>query len=604
MSVTIPLGLCFTVVTRGALEDNVRSYRFPLLTIALASAQDISGEWNGTLNTAAQSLKFVLHLAKNGYGSLKATLDRAEQGVNGIPVRWATINNSHLYREVDAVHATYEGKINEDASELKGTWDQGASFEFNLRYEAAGEKPASRAGKPSDINGDWLGVLDTGMGRLRVVLHITNTKKGLTATVGSPDQNFEGLPVTITRNGFSLKFEMKTVGRAEELQIPEFSYDGTIQPDLGSINGTWSQLSRSIPLVLKRVKSTAELELHRPQNPVKPYPYREEEITYRNPKANVQLAATITIPAGTGPFPAVLLMAGSGPHDRDETVMGHKPFLVLADYLTRKGIVVSRADKRGVGRSGGDYAQVVMADFVADADAGIAYLKSRPEVDAKKIGLLGHSEGATEAPMTAVHNRDVAFVVMMAGTGVPFNQILPEQSRLMDQAAGKDAAVVDQNLALEREALALLEKDKDKDQAMVEKDLRETLAGEGPDALLTAQIKFLSSPWFRSFLDYDPAPTLTKLTCPVLVLNGSKDVQVPPQQNLPAIRKALEAGHNRDFEIDELPGLNHLFQNAKTGAPNEYGEIEETMSPLALEKVARWILKESAARSVQQQATR
>lgn len=175
---------------------------------------------------------------------------------------------------------------------------------------------------------------------------------------------------------------------------------------------------------------------------------------------------------------------------------------------------------------------------------------------------------------------------------------------MIDQAAGKDAAVVEENLALERGALAVLEKDKDKDQAMVEKDLRETLAGEVPDALLTAQIKFLSSPWFRSFLDYDPVPTLSKLTCPVLVLIGSKDVQVPPQQNLPAIRKALEAGGNRDFEIDELPGLNHLFQTAKTGAQSEYAEIEETMSPVALEKIARWILKESAARSVKQQATR
>jgi uncharacterized protein len=445
--------------------------------------------------------------------------------------------------------------------------------------------PAHKPAKASDLDGNWLGTLDTGLGTLRVVLHILNTEDGLAATLDSPDQNAKGIPVTsITRNGVKLNFAVDSIGG---------SYEGTISADLGSFEGTWTQLGKSLPLALKRVKGEAALERKRVQNPVKPYPYKEEEVTYDNAAAKIVLGATLTLPAGKGPFPAVLLMSGSGPHDRDETLMGHKPFLILADYLTRKGIVVLRADKRGVGKSGGDYSTAVMADFASDADAGVEYLKTRPEVDPHKIGLIGHSEGAVEAPMSAAHNPNVAFIVMMAGLGVPGDQLLPEQMRRIEAASGKSQDEIEKDVALQTEILALVEKDKD--DTALDKDLREKLAGKVPEAQMGMQVKTVSSPWFRDLLQYDPAPTLSKLTCPVLVLNGEKDVQVPPEQNLPAIRKALEAGGNKQFEIDELPGLNHLFQPAKTGAISEYSEIEETMSPVALEKVASWILKQTAS---------
>jgi uncharacterized protein len=570
-----------------------------LLTTLVSLAQDVTGDWNGTLKANGAELRLVLHLTRNPDGSLQATIDSIDQGANGIPVTSATLNNSQLNLQVDAVHGTYEGKVNANASEIDGTWTQGAPLALDFHRGGIAAKSAPKPAKPSDIDGDWLGTLDTGMGKLRLVLHIVNTEDGLTATADSLDQNAKGMPVTtITRTGTSLKFEMKSIGG---------SYDGTIGSDLASISGTWSQLGNSFPLLLKRVKNAAELEPpRRPQNPVKPYPYREEEVTYRNPVANIELAATITIPQGKGPFPAVLLMSGSGPNDRDESLMGHKPFLVLADYLTRKGIVVLRADKRGVGKSGGDYSKVVMTDFASDADAGVTYLKTRPEVDAHKIGLVGHSEGAIEAPMAAVQNPDVAFLVMMAGPGVPGNELLPEQARLIEQAAGKNQNEIDKDLSKQHEMLAVLETDKNKDQATLERDLRQHLAGQAGQmsaAQLDMQIKVLTSPWFRSLLDYDPTSSLAKLTCPVLVLNGSKDLQVPPEQNLPAIRKALEAGGNKDFEIDELDGLNHLFQTAKTGAVGEYGEIEETMSPVALEKVAEWILRQSAAQKARSVAS-
>lgn len=442
-------------------------------------------------------------------------------------------------------------------------------------------KPAPKPAKPSDIDGDWLGTLDTGMMKLRLVLHIVNTDQGLTATMDSPDQGANGIPVnSITRTGTEFKFEMKSIGG---------SYVGTISTDLSTINGTWTQMGKSWPMVLKPLKNKSELELKRPQNPVKPYPYREEEVSYSNPTAKIQLAATLTIPSGKGPFPAVLLIAGSGPHDRDESLMGHKPFLVLADYLTRKGIVVLRADKRGVGKSGGDYSKAVMEDFASDAEAGVAYLKTRAEVNPHKIGLVGHSEGGIEAPMAAVKDPDVAFVVMMAGPGVPGDEILDKQVVLIGLAAGKSQSEVDKDAAIQRDVLAVVKKDDDP--AALDKDLRVVMAGKVPDAQMGMQIRMVSSPWFRDFILYDPAVTLSKVTVPVLAINGEKDLQVPPSQNLPPIRKALAAGGNKNFEVVELPGLNHLFQTAKTGGVAEYSEIEETMSPVALEKVASWILK-------------
>jgi len=559
------------------------TFAFILLATAVSFAQDITGDWNGTLSINGAELRLVLHVTKNPDGTLKSTLDSVDQNAKGIPVASTTLKDSTLDLKVEAVNGTYEGKVSADAKEIVGTWTQGAGLPLTFHRGAIAEKPAPKPAKPSDIDSDWLGTLDTGMGKLRLVLHITNTDQGLTATMDSLDQGANGIPVTsVVRNGASLKFDMQGIGGA---------YDGTISADLASFSGTWTQLGKSWPLEFKHVKNAAELAPRaRPQNPVKPYPYKEDEVTYKNAKADIQLAATITIPPGKGPFPAVLLMSGSGPHDRDESLMGHKPFLVLADHLTRAGIVVLRADKRGCGRSGGNYAAAVMADFASDGDAGVAYLKTRPEVDPGRIGLIGHSEGGIEAPMAAVNNRDVAFVVMMAGTGVRGDQILTAQQRLIEQSIGKTPAEIEKDAVTQREIFAIL--GKDEDESAGEKELRAVLAGSVPDAQIGMQIKVLTSPWFRDFVKYDPAHTLNKLVCPVLAINGEKDLQVPPDQNLPAIRKALEAAGNKNFEVIEFHGLNHLFQTAKTGSIAEYAEIEETMSPAVMEKISSWVLKQ------------
>ncbi|HTS34273.1 MAG TPA: alpha/beta fold hydrolase [Candidatus Solibacter sp.] len=552
-----------------------------LAAASFAHAQDISGDWQGTLRAGASELRLVLHITRAADGTLKSTLDSIDQGANGIRVTSTTFKDSKLNLDVTDVHGTYEGKVSPDGKTIAGTWIQGQALplEFTRAEKAAALKPA----KPSDIDGAWMGSIDTGAIKLRVVFHITNTADGLTATLDSPDQGVQGIPTTsVTRTGASLKIEVPKVSG---------SYEGTIAADLSSIDGKWTQGGGVMPLVLKPLKDQTELAPpKRPQNPTRPYPYREEEITYDNKVENVTLAATFTIPQGKGPFPAVLLITGSGPQDRDESLLGHKPFLVLSDYLTRHGIAVLRADDRGVGKSTGIFAKATTADFATDVEAGVAYLKTHREVDPHKIGLIGHSEGGVIAPMVAARNQDVAFIVMMAGTGVPGDQILPAQGEAIEVASGKSPAEAAKNATREKEILALIESEKD--EAVLDKELKEKMKDDTPEAQIGAKIAQLTSPWFRYFLTYDPATALRKVTCPVLDINGSLDKQVLPAQNLPAIRKALEESGNRHFEVDELPGLNHLFQTAKTGSPMEYAQIEETMSPAALEKISTWILKQ------------
>ncbi len=558
-----------------------------VLTLALgaasvASAQNLAGDWQGTLKPAGAELRLVLHITKADDGSWKGTLDSVDQGANGIPVTSISLTESKLKFTMDSIHGSYDGTVNADATEISGTWTQGQSLPLDFKRTTTPVKSQHAPAKASDIDGAWMGTLDAGTAKLRLVFHITNTADGLTATMDSLDQDMKGLPVTkVTRDGSSLKLELKQLGGV---------YEGTIDKDRESISGTWSQSGNSLPLQLKRVKDSAELEVPRPQNPTKPYPYREEEVSFENSGAGIKLAGTLTIPPGKGPFPAVVLVAGSGAHDRDEALMGHRPFLVLSDYLTRRGIAVLRYDKRGVGESGGTYATATTADFADDAEAGLAYLETRAEVDRRKIGLIGHSEGGMIAPLLAARNSSVAFIVMLAGPGIPGDELLVEQTLLIAEANGQTHETAEKAAGEERIILSLVKDETDS--AVLEKKLREQLTGQVPEAQIGAAIKSTSSPWFRYFISYDPAATLRKVKCPVLAVIGSKDLQVPPEQNIPAIRKALGDAGNQKFEIDELPGLNHLFQTAKTGSPAEYAQIEETISPIALEKIAVWVAKQ------------
>ncbi|HEY7406237.1 MAG TPA: alpha/beta hydrolase [Candidatus Angelobacter sp.] len=538
---------------------------------APATASPVAGDWQGTLQAGVQQLHLVLHITQAPDGALSASMDSLDQGAKGIVIDKISFQEGKLSFTSNSVHGTYEGKLTADST-IEGAWTQGQSLPLTFK----------RAVTASDIDGYWMGTLDAGSAKLRVLFRITSTPEGLQATLTSIDQGGGAIPVTsVKREGLNITMEIKNVGG---------SFTGVFDQTLTKIEGTWSQNGANRPLTVNRTdpgKISASAK-PRPQEPQKPYPYRAEDVKYENKSAAITLGGTLTLPQGKGPFPAVLLITGSGPQDRDEALLGHRPFLVLADYLTRKGIAVLRVDDRGVGDSTGNFSTATTADFATDVEAGVAYLKTRPEVDTHKIGLVGHSEGGVIAPMVAARNRDLAFIVMMAGTGVPGDQVIAEQTRLILEADGLSHEAAAKRGASELETLALVKQEKDP--AVLAQKLREKLAGTLPEAQIGAAIMQANSPWMRYFINYDPAITLSKVTCPVLVLNGAKDLQVPPAQNLPPIRRALEAAGNKHFEIVELPGLNHLFQTATTGSPSEYSQIDETMAPVALEKIASWIV--------------
>jgi len=452
-----------------------------------------------------------------------------------------------------------------------------------------------KGAETEDIEGVWMGTLKFSVVELRIVFKINSNADGtLAATMDSPDQGAENIAVSkVTFENGRLYLESKVI---------QGTYEGQIKED-GSIEGKWQQGGISFPLPLKRIDEAPTL--HRPQEPKKPYPYLEEEVTYENEKAGIKLAGTLTIPHSEGPFPAVILITGSGGQDRNETVCGHRPFLVLADYLTRKGIAVLRVDDRGVGGSTGNLLEATSEDFAGDVLTGVNYLKSRKEVNPKKIGLIGHSEGGIIAPIAAVRSSDVAFIVLMAGTGLTGEEIIYLQSDLILKTVGASDKILAIQRTSSEQIFEILKHEKDNTAAekkirKIMTDILTKLSKEEKDALgaseatMEIQLKMLLSRWCRFFLTYDPKPALTKVKCPVLAINGQLDLQVPPKENLSAIEGALKTGGNTNYTIQELPKHNHLFQSAQTGAISEYAKIEETISPIALKAITQWILKQTS----------
>lgn len=447
-----------------------------------------------------------------------------------------------------------------------------------------------------EIQGIWEGKLQVPGSNLRIVFRITKTPEGnLTATMDSPDQGVTGIPVDeVLLQDNNLSIGIKAIAGI---------YEGIISQDYTEIEGDWKQAGASFPLLLQKVEKTAEIS--RPQEPKKPFPYIEEEVKYENRQAGIVLAGTLTLPAKEGFFPAVLLISGSGPQDRNETVFGHQPFLVLADHLTRQEIAVLRVDDRGIGESAGDFSQATSEDFASDVQAGIEYLKTREEINPKQIGLIGHSEGGLIAPMVAVQSPDVAFIILMAGPGLPGENILYMQNKLISKAAGMSEEKIDRNRYYNERLYSLI-KEEENEEILIEKatsvfdeyftELTEEEKGEigDWDTYVAGQLQGLLSPWFKFFLTYDPRPTLSKVSCPVLAIIGEKDLQVPPKENLKSVEEALKAGGNKNYLVKELPGLNHIFQTAQTGSPDEYAMIEETIAPMALEVISNWILEQTS----------
>ncbi len=453
--------------------------------------------------------------------------------------------------------------------------------------------PALLSQENVKIHGIWQGTLAVSGMELRILFKVEGqSPDSLTAKMDSPDQGAKNIPVSnVIVKGDSVVFQVAAV---------RGSYRGEFESN-ELIKGNWSQSGMTFPLELKRTEK--EFELNRPQEPEKPYPYLEEEVTYFNATDSIELAGTLTMPKSDAPFPAAILISGSGAQNRNAEIFGHKPFLVLADHLTRNGIAVLRVDDRGVGGSEGNIATSTSSDFASDVMAGIQFLKSRENINSSQIGLIGHSEGGIIAPIVANRMDDVDFIVLMAGTGLPGEDILYLQGELIFRAIGVDEETIEKNKRRHEKIFHELKTEKNDSLAkkkiiqIIKNSLDDMAEAEKQatgisDKNIEQQVEGLVSPWFRYFLTFDPRNVLKQVTCPVLAIIGEKDLQVPPEDNLQEIERALKEAGNQNVTVKMLPGLNHLFQTAGTGAPSEYGKIEETMSPVALELISDWILKQ------------
>jgi len=554
----------------------------PAPAAAAVPAPSIAGDWLGALEVQGQALHLAIHLTKNEDGSLGATLDSIDQGAKGIKVDKVGYKDGVLTLELTAISARYEGTVGKDGAEIAGTWSQGpGSIPLKFTRGKAPEAPAAKAVPSDPIKPLWMGSLEVPGGKLRLVVHMARADDGvISATIDSLDQGANGLKVesAVFKDG-KLTLELKSLGAR---------FEGTANKEGTEVTGQWIQGGAPMPLVLKAIdKMPATL---RPQEPKPPLPYSEEEVAYVSAPSSVKLACTLTMPKTGAPYPAVVLITGSGPEDRNETVFGHRPFLVLADHLTRSGVAVLRCDDRGVGGSAAGPPDATSDSFADDALAGVAYLKTRKEIDPARIGLCGHSEGGLVAPIAAARSKDVAFIVLLAGPGVPGSEIILDQTRLIMKAEGATDADIEKATSASAKVFAAIREEKDP--KLAEARVRKELAAS-PEALTPQQIdqraRIALSPWFRYFLTYDPAPTLSKVGIPVLALNGERDLQVPAAANIGAIRAALDAGGNKDYTAKILPGLNHLFQESKTGSPTEYASIEQTFAPSALTTISDWI---------------
>ena len=409
------------------------------------------------------------------------------------------------------------------------------------------------------------------------------------ATMDSPDQL-----------AYDIKIDEVTVKEGEitlDISAIHAQYIGKLTEDKKGMRGNWVQ---GVPLELN-LKKTAGKTLQRPQEPLGPFPYKIETVTYANKKADgIKLAGTLTIPEGEGKHPVVILISGSGPQDRDESILKHKPFWVLADYLSRNGIAVLRFDDRGVGESEGTFAGATSADFATDVMAGIDFLREHSSIDANKIGLMGHSEGGLIAPMVASKDKKLAFIILLAGVGVPGHELLLQQM----EDIMKEKGTAENSLEAVRKVNTKLYQTilKDKKDKLGVNELKEAIKEELgaisekdkvelglSDAALRQGLATLQSPWMRYFIRSVPDNYLKKVKCPVLALNGDKDLQVAGKVNLDAIKTSLNKAKNKNFKCELLPNLNHLFQTCETGAVEEYIKIEETFAPSAMELIKEWI---------------
>lgn len=437
------------------------------------------------------------------------------------------------------------------------------------------------------IEGVWQGELNVQGNKLTMVFRVEASDNGYQLFMDSPDQKVTDIPVDkITLHNDSIIIIVNAV---------KGTFSGIVKGDL--IDGSWSQGNMDFPLILERTNSYEKLT--RPQDPLEPFPYNVKDVTFFNSKDSISLAGTVTYPKGDGPFPGLILISGSGPQNRNEEVLGHRPFLVLADFLTKKGYAVLRYDDRGIGESEGDYALSTTLDFSDDAMYAFDYLESLTFTDNSRTGILGHSEGGMIAPIVAAQKGNVDFIILLAGTGMPLEYVLYKQGEDVFRSEGYDDFFIQFQKNFQEKMYSIIKSSMpDK---LIEDSLRSLYAQyneSAPDGAppltkeaIEANITALMSPWYRTVLTLDPRDYLLKVNCPVLAINGENDVQVYYKDNLREIENALKKGGNQDITVLSLPGINHMMQESESGAVSEYGEIEQTISPKVLDAIDTWLKK-------------
>ena len=562
--------------------------------------------WYGKLDAGSREFRFLITV-NSPLSNPTASLKSFDEGGADFDLDKFSYDGKSLTFEITKTKAVYRGERSETGDSISGTWQQGFA-KLPLRFERVDAPPAE---KPDEV---WVGTLDAGLAKLKLQFRIYRTAEAEQLLVmDSLSQGAGGFKGTATEAEGKLIFKVGALGA---------SFTGTRDASGEKLPGKYKQGPGEFDLVLERRAEPEVFEtlsLRRPQTPKAPFPYRSEDVKFENKAANLTLAGTLTLPEGAGPFPAAILISGSGPQDRDETLAGHKPFLVLADHLTRAGIAVLRYDDRGVGKSTGDHAAATTADFTTDALAAFEYLRDRPDITPTRIGMIGHSEGGLIAPLAASKEPTISWIILLAGPGVNGEQILYTQGQKILAAEGGDEAQLQQQRVLQETLIELLKSIEGKvdhklfsQQALErltarlvelkqqanepEKESGNPLADPKSEAsqsvlkqLIAANLTAMDTPWFRFFIVHEPGPVLQRVKCPVLALNGSKDTQVIAELNLTAIREALTAGGNQQFKLVELAELNHLFQTCETGGISEYTKIEETFAPKTLELITGWI---------------
>ncbi|WP_158857020.1 alpha/beta fold hydrolase [Lunatibacter salilacus] len=441
-----------------------------------------------------------------------------------------------------------------------------------------------------DLTGSWKGELDVGLQKLPLIFHFQPDGDGWKTTMDSPSQQAKDIPVSkVLYDGQLLTMEMKQLQAA---------FEGIYQGD--AFQGQFMQAGLSLPLSLVKIEMTKEetIELNRPQEPIGPFPYEIIQTTFINGPEGFALKGTITKPSGQGPFPAVVLVSGSGPQNRDSEIFGHKPFWVLADYLTRKGIVVLRYDERGVGESEGTFKGITSYDFASDSHAAMQRLQGYEFVQKDKIGIMGHSEGGLIAWILGAAGSELPnFLVALAPPVVPINELMAQQAFDVIIASSGDEDLAREQSEYNRELFKVVKNSPDEEKAkaamasFVEMKGKEMgLSGDELTKHIEQQVSAyqqLLDPWFFVFIKTEPSQMIEKISVPVWAGFGGKDTQVNASLN----HRALEdlSGNSTGRIIKTYPNLNHLFQTSTTGAVSEYGEIEETFSPKVMEDIGAWI---------------